>query len=153
MISPKILSRAAAPAVALILALAAFGTLDVLAQDKTQELALRFPQPRITPQQWAAFRAEVMALPDAEIIVRPDAPDVTVIAVPRDYTIYYFTERGQAHPAVIVAEVVSRNGAVAVHHSGYFAGSEAAFSRWLLAMSSQAEQLNHSLEMQSPGQP
>lgn len=114
-------------------------------QDLSEDTALRFPQPRITEQQWVVFQAEVMAKPGAEIIERPEAPDLTIIAVPDEYTMVYFTRRGPAHPAVIVAQVVSREGKVLVQHNGYFAGSEQEFSRWLLAVAEQADSLKRSL--------
>ena len=73
------------------------------------------------------------AKPGAQDISRPDFPAV-VISVPGDHpnevTVYYFTEPGPAHPAVIVEEVAPRDGKLRVRSSGYFAGAEPAFAQW-----------------------
>lgn len=105
----------------------------------------RFPQAAITTAEWASYLREVQAKPSAEIINRPDAPDVMVIAVPGEHAMYYFTQSGPAHPAVIVARVVSRDGAVSIRHNGHFAGSEKAFAAWFLDFTKQIDGMRRSM--------
>ena len=110
------------------------------------DTAPRFAQSAITPAEWEAYLKEVEAKPSAEIINRPDAPDVVVIAVPAEHAMYYFTQFGPAHPAVIVAQVVSRDGAVFIRHNGHFAGSETAFASWFLDFTKQVDGLRRSMQ-------
>lgn len=108
-------------------------------------VAPRFPQSAITPAEWSLYLKEVQAKPGAEIINRPDAPDMTVIAVPGEHAMYYFTQSGPAHPAVIVARVVSRDGAVSIRHNGHFAGSENAFAAWFVDFTKQIDGMRRSM--------
>lgn len=127
---------------AAILSLLVATALPAAAQDET---APRFAQSQITPAEWATYLKEVQAKPSAEIINRPDAPDVMVIAVPGEHAMYYFTQSGPAHPAVIVARVVSRDGAVSIRHNGHFAGSEKAFAAWFLDFTKQIDGMRRSM--------
>ena len=96
----------------------------------------KFPQPRITAEQWRTFFEEVKAKPGARNISRPDRPDVVVIAVPAEHAVYYFTKPGPAHPAVVIAQVIQQGTVISIRHTGYFAGSEEAFARWFGAFKS-----------------
>lgn len=113
---------------------------------KAEDDGRRFAQSAITPAEWAAYLKEVEAKPSAEIINRPDVPDVMVIAVPAEYAMYYFTQSGPAHPAMIVAQVVSRDGAVFIRHNGHFAGSETAFASWFLDFTKRVDGLRRSMQ-------
>lgn len=84
----------------------------------------------------------------AELIVGPEAPDVTIIAVPQEFTIYYSPARGRRiQPSWWRGSYHGRG--VFVRHAGYFAGSKSAFSRRFLAIAEQADGLRQSLEDQS----
>jgi hypothetical protein len=131
--------RTGLTAVIMLLATAA---LSVHAQEQA---APRFPRSQITTAEWDAYLREVKAKPSAEIINRPDAPDMTVIAVPGEHAMYYFTQSGPAHPAVIVVRVESRDGAVSIRHNGHFAGSEKAFAAWFLDVTKQIDGMRRSM--------
>ena len=99
----------------------------------------RFPQPRISAQEWQTYFDEVKAKSGAQDISRADRPDVVAIAVPSEQAVYYFTKPGGAHPAVVIAQVIQRGTAILIEHSGYFAGSEEAFAKWFGAFANQSE--------------
>ncbi|MBX6321591.1 MAG: hypothetical protein IRY94_07180 [Rhodospirillaceae bacterium] len=107
-------------------ALAAAG----LAIAATAQAAPRFASPHITPEDWQRFYDEVRSKPDARDISRPDVTGVIAISVPSERTVYYFTKPGPVHPAVIIEEIVVRDGRLTLRYSGYYAGSEAAFAQW-----------------------
>lgn len=134
--------RALRIGLAAVIMLLAAAALPAQAQD---DAAPRFPRAQITMAEWGAYLKEVQAKPSAEIINRPDAPDMTVIAVPGEHAMYYFTQSGPAHPAVIVARVVSHDGAVSIRHNGHFAGSEKAFAAWFLDFTKQIDGMRRSM--------
>jgi hypothetical protein len=43
---------------------------------------------------------------------------------------YFFTNGGSAHPAVVVEKVVQEGTGIGVKHTGYFAGAEEPFAKW-----------------------
>ena len=106
----------------------------------------RFPSPHITPEQWQTLFDEVKAKPGAQDISRPDVPGVLAISVPGESTVYYFTQPGPVHPAVIIQEIVSSSGQLRLRYSGYFAGSEKAFGQWFDAFRRRSEGVHDALQ-------
>lgn len=118
-----------------------------------QESAPRFPQSKISKAQWDTLLAEVKAKPGAQDASRPERPDIVAIAVEREGTMYYFTRSGAAHPAVVIAQVATRDGAVVLRHSGYYAGDEPAFARLFKGYTDQADKMRRSLDEQGGARP
>lgn len=88
-----------------------------------------YPQPKITPEQFARYADEVLQafgysteiLKDQKLIAFSDE---------RSRTFYVFTTKDHpAHPAWITRQMVEEDGQVRVKQIGYFAGNEEAFSR------------------------
>ena len=92
--------------------------------------AKRFPHSQITADQWQIFLDEIKSRPGVQNVSRPGQPDILALAVPSENTLYFFTNGGPAHPAVVVEQVVQDGNGVSVRHTGYFAGSEQAFAKW-----------------------
>jgi hypothetical protein len=137
------LNRYKSASYVLILALAI--TLSHLAHAQSDP-PRRFPQSHITAQQWEEFFKEIKAKPDAQDVSRPQTPDITVIAVPSESTMYFFTRPGPAHPAVVVERVTQKDGHVYMNHTGYFAGSEEAFAKWFNAFQARSDSVRSSMK-------
>jgi hypothetical protein len=135
------------------LALLFLSMAGVLFFSNAQEPTPRLPQSKITEAEWATFFNEVKAKPGAQDASRPDRPDIVAIAVEREGTMYYFTKPGPAHPAVVIAQVVQRDGTVFLRHNGYYAGSEQAFARWFKGFTDQVDKMRRSLDEQGGPQP
>jgi hypothetical protein len=118
----------------------------LIAQAGTAAAAPRFPHPRITAAQWQILLDDVKAKPGAKDISRPDVPDVTAIVVPEEFTVYYFTKPGPAHPAVIIQHSEERAGNLRVAYTGYYAGSEPAFAAWFDAFRRRSQDVLKSLQ-------
>jgi hypothetical protein len=131
-----------------ILLLLLLGLSTGLPLAQAQDSAPRFPQSKITKAQWDTFLVEVKAKPGAQDASRPERPDIAAIAVEREGTMYYFTKSGAAHPAVVIAQVATRDGAVFLRHSGYYAGDEQAFARLFKGYTEEADKMRRSLEGQ-----
>ena len=88
----------------------------------------RFPTDRITPEQWATYRAETLAKPDVR---HTTAPQQDVYFVPAEDVYYVFTQPGHpAHPAVVMRGLVAQGSSMFIDRKGHFAGSEVAFAVW-----------------------
>jgi hypothetical protein len=87
-----------------------------------------YPQPKITPEQFARYAEQVLQtygnsteiLKDQKLIAFSDQ---------RTRTFYVFTTKDHpAHPAWITRQMVEEDGQVRVRQIGYFAGNEEAFA-------------------------
>lgn len=88
----------------------------------------RFPNDKITPEQWAEFRAEVMAKPGVE---RQEFANQLVIISTSERCIYVFTQpKHPAYPAVVVRAVVERGQGSEIQRMGHYAGDAKAFDKW-----------------------
>ena len=88
----------------------------------------RFSADKITAQEWAQFREEVLAKPK---VVRAEYANQLVLTVEAERAIYVFTQpHHPAHPAVVIRAVVANGGGSTVKRMGHFAGSEEAFASW-----------------------
>jgi hypothetical protein len=107
----------------------------------------RYAQSQITVGEWQAFFDEVRATPGARDISSPQVPSVTVIEVPGERTLYFFTAPGgAAHPGVVVERVLSKGGATYLQRDGYFAGSEEAFRAWFDAFAQRSRAIRNALQ-------
>jgi hypothetical protein len=88
-----------------------------------------YPQPRITPEEYAAYADQVrQAFGFTADVVRED--NIIVFSDERTRTFWVFTTKDNpAHPAWITRQLVEEDGQVRVRQVGYYAGSEAAFAR------------------------
>ncbi|HXW23665.1 MAG TPA: hypothetical protein VEK73_02870 [Xanthobacteraceae bacterium] len=118
----------------------------------SSEPAGRFPQSHITVAEWQTFLAEVKAKPGARDVSRPERPDILAIAVEPELTFYHFTKSGPAHPAVVVEQVIQRDGAIYIQQFGYYAGAEDAFAQWFGKFQERADAIREGLKArtQSP---
>jgi hypothetical protein len=91
----------------------------------------RFPQPRITVEEWQTYFDEARAMPDAQIL-ESAAPDQVIVQVlKRSLVIVFTAPTHPAYPAVVRRQVVAdAKGDVRFARTGHFAGEEAAFSKW-----------------------
>ena len=88
-----------------------------------------YPQPQVTPEQYARYAEEVRQLHGATADVVPE-DNVIVFSDQRTRTFWVFTTKNNpAHPAWLTRQMVEENGEVRVRQIGYFAGSEAAFAK------------------------
>jgi len=88
-----------------------------------------YPQPQVTPEQYARYAEEVRQLHGATADVVPE-DNVIVFSDQRTRTFWVFTTKNNpAHPAWLTRQMVEENGQVRVRQIGYFAGSEAAFAK------------------------
>jgi hypothetical protein len=87
-----------------------------------------YPQPKVTPEQYAAYAEEVrLALGHTADVIREE--NIIVFSNPATRTFYVFTtKKHPAHPAWITRQMVEEDGQVNVHQIGFFAGSEKAFA-------------------------
>ncbi len=122
-----------------------------LAVTATADAAPRFASPHITPEEWQSFYDEVRSKPGAQDISRPDVTGVIAISVPGERTVYYFTRPGPVHPAVIIEQVVLRDGRMTLRYSGYYAGSEAAFAQWFDAFRRRSQGVHDVLQPPAVG--
>lgn len=88
-----------------------------------------YPEPKITPEQFARYAEEVRQLHGFTAdIVRED--NVIVFSDERSRTFWVFTTKDNpAHPAWVTRQLVEENGQVRVRQIGYYAGSEPAFAK------------------------
>ncbi len=88
-----------------------------------------YPEPKITPEQYARYADEVRQLHGFTAdVVREDK--VIVFSDERSRTFWVFTTKDNpAHPAWVTRQMVEENGQVRVRQIGYYAGSEAAFAK------------------------
>lgn len=92
------------------------------------EPAPRFPTSKITAEQWKEYLSEIAKMPGIE---RRESSRQITLTDARTLTIYAFTqEANPAHPGVVVRVLVTGPGGTEVRRTGYFAGDQAAFSRW-----------------------
>jgi hypothetical protein len=97
------------------------------------EALTEFEKPRITLEQWLAYRAEIMALPGARCTADASLQLLCDSAAMR--TIWVFTVVGnKAYPAVVIRKLASREGKLGIDRRGYFAGDPAAFDTWYKAI-------------------
>jgi hypothetical protein len=88
-----------------------------------------YPQPQITPEQYARYAEEVRQYHGATADVIPE-DNVIVFSDQRTRTFWVFTTKDNpAHPAWVTRQMVEENGQVRVRQIGFFAGSEAAFAK------------------------
>lgn len=88
-----------------------------------------YPQPQVTPEQYARYAEEVRQWHGATADVVPE-DNVIVFSDQRTRTFWVFTTKDNpAHPAWLTRQMVEENGQVRVRQIGYFAGSEAAFAK------------------------
>jgi len=88
-----------------------------------------FPEPKVTPEQYAAYADQVrQAFGFTADFIRED--NVIVFSDERTRTFWVFTTKDNpAHPAWITRQMVEENGQVRVRQIGYYAGSEPAFAK------------------------
>jgi hypothetical protein len=88
-----------------------------------------YPEPKITPEQYAAYAEEVRQWHGATAdFVRED--NVITFSDQRTRTFWVFTTKDNpAHPAWVTRQMVEENGQVRVRQIGYYAGNEAAFAK------------------------
>jgi len=88
-----------------------------------------YPQPKVTPEQFADYAEEVRLVFGATAeVVREEK--VIVFSDMRTRTFYVFTTKDHsAHPAWITRQMVEEDGQVRVRQIGFFAGSEKAFAK------------------------
>lgn len=88
-----------------------------------------YPQPKVTPEQYAAYADQVRQwFGYTADVIRED--NVIVFSDERSRTFWVFTTKDNpAHPAWITRQMVEENGEVRVRQIGYYAGSEAAFDK------------------------
>ena len=88
-----------------------------------------YPQPKVTPEQYAAYADQVRQSHGytADVVKENN---VIVFSDERTRTFWVFTTKeNPAHPAWITRQMVEENGEVRVRQIGYYAGSEAAFAK------------------------
>jgi hypothetical protein len=88
-----------------------------------------YPEPKITPEQYAAYAEKVRQWHGATAdFVRED--NVITFSDQRTRTFWVFTTKDNpAHPAWVTRQMVEENGQVRVRQIGYYAGNEAAFAK------------------------
>ena len=88
-----------------------------------------YPQPKVTPEQYAAYAEQVrQAFGFTADVIRED--NVIVFSDERTRTFWVFTTKDNpAHPAWITRQMVEEAGEVRVKQIGYYAGSEPAFAK------------------------
>ena len=88
-----------------------------------------YPQPKVTPEQYAAYAEQVrQAVGFTADVIRED--NVIVFSDERTRTFWVFTTKDNpAHPAWITRQMVEEDGEVRVKQIGYYAGSEPAFAK------------------------
>jgi len=88
-----------------------------------------YPEPKVSPEQYAAYADEVRQYHGATAdFIRED--NVIAFSDPRSRTFWVFTTKDNpAHPAWITRQMVEENGDVRVRQIGYYAGSEEAFAK------------------------
>jgi hypothetical protein len=92
------------------------------------EPAPRFPTSKITVEQWKEYLSEIAKMPGIER--RESARQITLTNA-KTMTIYAFTqEANPAHPGVVVRVLVVGPAGADVRRIGYFAGDQAAFTKW-----------------------
>ena len=108
----------------------------LVAADDLRSVPPRFPQPRITQEQWVAFEAEVEATPDVECrylkalqyqcFLGPHGQNPSSHA-----TMWIFTRPGHpAHPACSRGILFLEPHRAAMDRSSYYAGDYEAFKTW-----------------------
>lgn len=112
----------------------------------TAQSERRFPHSHITPAQWQAFLDEVKAKPGVQNISKPEQPGILALSVQSENTLYFFTNGGPAHPAVVVEQIIQDGGNIGLQHTGYFAGSEDAFAKWFNAFRARAAAVRESMK-------
>lgn len=106
----------------------------------------RFPHSQITAAEWQTFLNEVKAKPGVRDVSHLEQPDILALDVDSEKTIYFFTNGGPAHPSVVVETVVQDSKGVSLRHTGYFAGSEAAFAKWFDGFKARADAIREGMK-------
>jgi hypothetical protein len=89
----------------------------------------RFPQARITAEQWRTFLQETRSKEGA-VAIR--YVNLTRIVVRQEAAVYFFTRPNHpAHPAAVRRSMVIYADKQYVHTSGYYAGNPRAFVAWM----------------------
>lgn len=91
----------------------------------------RFPQIRITTEEWQTYFDETRALPDTQVLEKA-APDQVIVQLLKRSLVFIFTAPTHpAHPAAVRRQlVVDAKGDVRFARTGHFAGDETAFANW-----------------------
>lgn len=100
-----------------------------------------YPQPRITPEQWARYAEQVRQAYESTADIQK-GENVIVFSDLRTRTFWVFTTKDHpAHPAWITRQMVEEAGQVRVRQIGYFAGNEEAFAKLFREYQERNEQL------------
>ncbi len=94
----------------------------------------RFPNGKISLQQWQTYLSEVRSIPGIRCDNRE--PWLLVCDSSSERSMWTFTRAGHsAHPAVTKGVLVSSNVSgqtlIGIDRSGYYAGRHEAFSKWM----------------------
>jgi hypothetical protein len=109
----------------------------------------RFPQAKISVEQWQTYFDEVKSKSGTQI---REVSEFTIIEVREELELFVFTKPVHpAHPAAIHRRVFNKDGAFYVTTNGYYAGSQAAFDP-LFAWYKQADvKMREDIERQRAG--
>jgi hypothetical protein len=109
----------------------------------------RFPQAKISAEQWQTYLDGVKSKPGAQI---REVSEFTIIEVREELELFVFTRPVHpAHPAAIHRRIFNKDGAFYVTTNGYYAGSQAAFDP-LFAWYKQADvKMREEIERQRAG--
>jgi hypothetical protein len=111
----------------------------------------RFPQARISVEQWQTYFDEARSKPGSQ---SREVREFTIIEVRDELELFVFTKPVHpAHPAAIHRRIFNKDGAFYVTTNGYYAGSQAAFDP-LFAWYKQADvKMREEIERQRAGKP
>ena len=122
------------------------GTLWLMAAPALAQEYQPYPSPRITPEQWARYGAEVRENHGASLEIFEDK-QLIAFSDERTLTFWVFTlKKHPAHPALVTRQVYEEGGQIRVRQIGYFAGSEDAFATLFREYQMRNEELKQAVE-------
>lgn len=122
------------------------GALWLMASPALAQEYQPYPNPRITPEQWAKYGEQVRQNHEASAEIFKDKK-LIAFSDPSTRTFWIFTLKDHpAHPAWITRQLYEEGGQVRVRQIGYFAGSEEEFAKLFLEYQQRNELLKKDVE-------
>ena len=112
-------------------AFALFLALGVTVSTYAQDFEWRFPNDRITFEQWTSYFDELAHRSGAVLTEQEQYYVINLFNDPSQPALYVFTKPGHpAYPAVVIRAVVTKNGQSQIVRHGHYAGDQAQFEKW-----------------------
>jgi hypothetical protein len=106
-------------------------TLCVTLSTSAQDLEWRFPDDRITFEQWTSYFDELAHKPGAVFTEKDQHCIINLFSDPNQPALYVFTKPGHpAYPAVVIRAVITKEGQSQLVRHGHYAGDQAKFDKW-----------------------